>query len=320
MAEAPRALRRRQHHPLRRSAQPRDPGRQPSASCATCSTPSSSSTSTGSRATRSALFPIKSADVKSLMADLDKVFGPGGSSPLAGIVRVIPIERMNALLVRHARSRVTSRCRQGRGWSSSTRRAATTGGARFFVYTVRNGKAENLAQLVGDLFSRRGGSSADPSLAPGSRPAEIRSSPFASPMGSSALGGTPTRRMRRPLARRPRRRRPLSPSRSRGRLGPDANEVRVIADKDTNSLLILATPVGLRGDRERAAQARRDPAPGAGRSDARGGDTRATSCASASNGSSTTRNNTIAGASTWAACPHTPQARFPSPRARFSSW
>src|SRR5262249_14445912 len=45
------------------------------------------------------LFPIRSADVKGMVEDLDKVFGNAAQSPLAGIVRVIPIERLNALLV-----------------------------------------------------------------------------------------------------------------------------------------------------------------------------------------------------------------------------
>src|SRR5688500_1738128 len=44
------------------------------------------------------LFPIRSADVKAIVADLDKVFG-AQASPLAGAVRVIPVERLNALLV-----------------------------------------------------------------------------------------------------------------------------------------------------------------------------------------------------------------------------
>ena len=44
------------------------------------------------------LFPIKSADVKGLVQDLDRVFGAGAQSPLAGVVRVLPIERLNALL------------------------------------------------------------------------------------------------------------------------------------------------------------------------------------------------------------------------------
>jgi general secretion pathway protein D len=44
------------------------------------------------------LFPM-SNDVKTLSADLDRIFGAGDKSPLAGIVRIIPIERMNSLLV-----------------------------------------------------------------------------------------------------------------------------------------------------------------------------------------------------------------------------
>ncbi|MGZ5032101.1 MAG: secretin N-terminal domain-containing protein, partial [Usitatibacter sp.] len=39
------------------------------------------------------LFPVKSADVKTLVGDLDRVFGAAAQSPLAGLVRVVPIER-----------------------------------------------------------------------------------------------------------------------------------------------------------------------------------------------------------------------------------
>ncbi len=45
------------------------------------------------------LFTLQSAEVKTLMADLDKALGTPDKSPLAGILRIIPIERMNALLV-----------------------------------------------------------------------------------------------------------------------------------------------------------------------------------------------------------------------------
>jgi general secretion pathway protein D len=36
------------------------------------------------------LFPIKTADVKTMVADLEKLFGAAAQSPIAGIVRVIP--------------------------------------------------------------------------------------------------------------------------------------------------------------------------------------------------------------------------------------
>ena len=175
------------------------------------------------------LFPIHSTDVKALVGDIDKVFGSAAQSPLAGIVRVIPIERLNALLVVTTQPKYLD---MAKTWIERIDQAGTTsGGTRFYVYQVKNGKAESLAQLIGDLFSSRRTTSAAPTLAPGSRPTELRSSTFgqitppgqmASPTGSSAPasanfqlpGGTAT----------------------------TTSEVRVIADKDTNSLLILATP------------------------------------------------------------------------------
>jgi general secretion pathway protein D len=107
----------------------------------------------------------------------------------------------------------------------------TSGGARFFVYQVRNGKSENLAQLIGDLFSSRRTTTTAPTLAPGQRPTEIRSAPFGTPQATPQT--TTTTVTPAPAAAT------FSLS---GGTGTTANEVRVIADKDTNSLLILATP------------------------------------------------------------------------------
>ncbi|MEO5694476.1 MAG: type II secretion system secretin GspD [Usitatibacter sp.] len=177
------------------------------------------------------LFPIKSAEVKTLMADLDKVFGAAGQSPLAGIVRVIPIERMNALLIVTTQAKYLETARE---WIEKFDTLGTTsGGSRFFVYQVRNGKAENLAQLVGDLFSSRRTTSTAPTLAPGSRPTELRSAPF----GQQAPQPTTTTTSVTPAPGGASFQMPGT-----GIPGQAANEVRVIADKDTNSLLILATP------------------------------------------------------------------------------
>src|SRR5271165_4977271 len=45
------------------------------------------------------VFTLESADVKTVVGELDKAFGTPDKSPLAGILRIIPIERMNALLI-----------------------------------------------------------------------------------------------------------------------------------------------------------------------------------------------------------------------------
>ncbi|HET7595324.1 MAG TPA: type II secretion system secretin GspD [Burkholderiales bacterium] len=174
------------------------------------------------------LFPIHSTDVKTLVGDLDKIFGSAAQSPLAGVVRVIPIERLNSLLVVTTQPKYLD---MAKTWIERIDEAGTTsGGSRFYVYQVRNGKAENLAQLISDLFSTRRTTVSAPTLAPGSRPTELRSSTFGQttpPAQSTSTTVTPA---------------PSATFSLPGANGTTSNEVRVIADKDTNSLLILATP------------------------------------------------------------------------------
>jgi len=177
------------------------------------------------------LFPIRSADVKALVGDLDKVFGAQGS-PLQGIVRVIPVERLNALLVVTTQPKYLETAKSWIDRLDQLGAAGGGGGARFFVYQVRNGKAENLAQLVGDLFSSRRTTTTAPTLAPGQRPTEIRSTPFGTTAPSAST--TTTSVTPSPAA--------AAAFQIPGSAGATASEVRVIADKDTNSLLILATP------------------------------------------------------------------------------
>jgi general secretion pathway protein D len=170
------------------------------------------------------VFPMKSVDVKTLMGDLDKVFG-GPNNPLQGIVRVIPIERMNAVVVVTTQPRYLE---MAKSWLDKIDLAGGTGsgGMRFFVYQVKNAKAENLAQLVGDLFSARRTTTTTPGLAPGARPTTLAS--------NNAQPQTTTTTLTPPAG--------ATFSIPGSGTGTTANEVRVIADKDTNSLLILATP------------------------------------------------------------------------------
>ena len=174
------------------------------------------------------LFPIKSGDVKAMVADLERIFGAAAQSPLAGIVRVIPIERMNALLIVTTQARYLE---MARTWVARIDEAGGIGGgSRIFVYPVRNSKAENLAQLIGDLFASRRTTTTTPTLAPGARPAEIRTAPFGQPQPPAATTTTTTATPAAGAA-----------TFQMGGVGGSTSEVRVIADKDTNSLLIVAS-------------------------------------------------------------------------------
>ncbi len=174
------------------------------------------------------IFPVRSADVKTLVGDLDKVFGPTATGPLAGLVRVIPIERLNALLIVTTQAKYLE---SAKSWIERLDQiGGTTGGARLFVYSVRNGKAETLASLLGDLYSRRSGSATPPvSLAPGARPAQV---------ATAAMPGAPATPAPAVTAAATGASLQLA-----GGTGSVQSEVRIIADKDNNALLILATPV-----------------------------------------------------------------------------
>lgn len=173
------------------------------------------------------LFPLQGADVKALVADMDKVFGPQAAGPLAGVVRVIPVERLNALLI------VTTQphyLKVAQTWIERLDRAGgATGGTRIHVYPVQNGKAENLASLLSEIFSGKASAPpAAPSLAPGSRPAQIQ---------SPTLPGQPAAAAPAPAT-------PATPLRTsfEGDGAMVSKDVRVIADKDNNALVILASP------------------------------------------------------------------------------
>ena len=162
------------------------------------------------------LFTLKSVDVKTAAGEIEKLFGDK-QGPLAGILRIIPIERLNALLVITPQPHYLE---QARVWVERLdRTGATSGGAQLYVYQVQNGNAEKLAALLGQAFGKQGAQSTTPaaSLAPGLKPAEIKS-------GLAATG----------VAAQPG--------------GLDSVTVaisgttKIIADKDNNALLILATP------------------------------------------------------------------------------
>jgi general secretion pathway protein D len=172
------------------------------------------------------LFTLQSVDVKTVTGELENLFGDKNLGPLAGAIRVVPIERLNALLVVTPQAKYLE---QARTWIERLDRpGAGGGGQRLYVYPVQNGKAENLAILLNDAFSGKGTQAKavpSPELAPGAKPAEIKS---AEPKAAGDKAAQPV---------------------AAATTAPGSNDsvglpqdVRVIADKDNNALLILASP------------------------------------------------------------------------------
>lgn len=168
------------------------------------------------------LFPM-STDVKALAGDLDRIFGTAAQSPLAGIVRIIPIERMNGLLVVTTQPRYLA---EAKTWIERLDKSnGGSGGIRLNVYQVQHGKADKLAQLLGDVYGNRSGSTSQPTLAPGQRAGQLSIPPTGLP-GQAAQPATTA---------------PPATGFSGSGNGV-SKDLRIIADVENNALLVLASP------------------------------------------------------------------------------
>jgi len=180
------------------------------------------------------IFEITRVEVADLAAELEMVLGEGegeGGSPLAGMFRIMPMERLNSIMVITPQERYLDEIQK---WIDRLDRSSPEAGARLYVYRVKNLDADVLAGYLANVFGGEGGSSRQTqrqsrgSLAPGLEQATASSvSEFRNETGPQARasndGGT----------------------RSGGggtvTLGEDG-DIRITAVLETNSLLIQASP------------------------------------------------------------------------------
>jgi general secretion pathway protein D len=186
-----------------------------------------------------AMIPLEYADAVTVVEELDAIIDTGGDSPLAGIVRLIPIERLNAVLViTHRPEHVTDIKDLIEQFDSGLEGAA---GRRLYVYELENGKAENIADVLRQVF---GGTETDLGLydelavtsAASSvfRRAEALSQP-PPPPGRTSAGRVVTPAAAAPSAA-------MASGDVEGGIAAESHgEVTIIADQDNNSILIMAT-------------------------------------------------------------------------------
>jgi general secretion pathway protein D len=169
-----------------------------------------------------------STDVKALGADLDRIFGTAAQSPLAGIVKYIPIERLNALLVVTTQPRYLEEAKK---WIERLDKSGgVAGGLRLNVYPLQHGKAEKIAALLNEVYGNKQGGSTAPTLAPGQRPAQIGTPTAPTTPGSPSAIQTPFQSALQSLVS------------FAGSGVSVSKDVRIIADNDNNALVILASP------------------------------------------------------------------------------
>jgi len=147
------------------------------------------------------VFTLQHADVDEVMPQLDQMFGAKGDTPLAGMLRFLPIKRTNALVVISTQPAYLD---EVGSWITKI----DLGGGndpQLFVYDVRNIKASELAKYLAQIYTNGAGNGGDnggqvgPGLGSSTLGSGNNASGSASGMGSTAgsfgsstggLGGT----------------------------------------------------------------------------------------------------------------------------------
>jgi len=182
------------------------------------------------------IYPLVSADVKTVVADWDRIF-PAAANPLAGLVRLIPIERMNALMVISPNPDVVKEAKRLLERLDNGMDAG--GGTRLYVYDVQYTQAEKLQATLQQALSGRANPASTATVAPG-QTANTLSSPV-SPIAGQGIT-TPGNTFAAAPATPVRATGPAGAAAGAGGQGMGlARNATVIADKDRNALLIVAT-------------------------------------------------------------------------------
>ena len=184
-----------------------------------------------------AIFRLEYADAASVVAELEAVIGSTGTSPLAGIVRLLPIERLNAVMViAHQPDHVSAirKLIEEFDWGLEG-----SSGRRLFVYELENGKAENIAGVLQEVFGQdeRGEASQNTGATSGTgvfRRAQDVTRPPPAP-GAQAAGSYVQTSASLPAQAQ------NADGAADGILAESRNEVTIIADHDNNSILVMAS-------------------------------------------------------------------------------
>lgn len=160
-------------------------------------------------------FDLEYAEVADVQRDLDAILTTSGEDGLGSLIKVVPIESANGLLVVTKRAEYLDKIAR---WIKRMDLLGSKSGSeeRLFVYRVRNGEAEKIATMLNDLFSSKKTvrTTRSAAVAPGQVPKEIESAaPKSRTVQRSAVGTASLE-----------------------------TEVRIVADVENNSLLIMTTP------------------------------------------------------------------------------
>lgn len=173
------------------------------------------------------LFPLKESTPAEAEFTLRTLLETalGTESGLPHLVRIVPMERLNSLMVITPRAHYLEKVRE---WLERVDQAPDHNNERrLFVYSVQNTSATNLARLMSSVFGGSGqsgtsGGTNTGGVAPGLTPNQVGSGSDMGTSGTSTPGSGSNRN-------------------SAGTTSFNIGEIRVVADEENNSLLVYAS-------------------------------------------------------------------------------
>ena len=191
------------------------------------------------------VFPLAHVEPETIIAELDEVFnhkqskpsgggGEGAPMPSTGggdFFRFIPIERMNAVLAITHQARYL---RDIESWVNRLDKTNAASGSGVNVYKVQHSDAEDLAGTLNEIFNGTPKQDKAAKLAPGQNSASLTNK--SSTGSSSSVEKTSSKRRSAAASRLG-----SSGSNSTAKVA-NVDDVRIIADKANNALIIVATP------------------------------------------------------------------------------
>jgi general secretion pathway protein D len=131
-----------------------------------------------------AVFPVSNGDPGKVAGELQKVFQTEGDGALAGVVRVVPMERVNAVLVVSSQSRYIDDARRLFNLVDQARKDTARS---WHVYYVQNGQSMDIANVLQRAFTPQN-VTAQPGGGPGSTAPGLGGQTLGGQSGGSGFG------------------------------------------------------------------------------------------------------------------------------------
>ena len=122
------------------------------------------------------IYPLRTVDVESIIVELTGIFSGEGDTPLAGMFRFVPLERLGSVMVITFKEEYLYKAEE---WIRILDRGAAGAGRQLYVYRVKNLEAPILAGYLTQIFGGEGGTpttnTPQNTLAPGLEPVKMGS-------------------------------------------------------------------------------------------------------------------------------------------------